>query len=35
MPLVRHLVEDRGIDAAEIAELRELIDRLEKGGRKK
>ncbi len=35
MPLVRHLVEDRGIDASEIAELRELIDRLEKGGRKK
>lgn len=34
MPLVRHLVEDRGIDAAEIAELRELIDRLEKGGKK-
>lgn len=35
MPLVRHLVEDRGIDASELAELRELIDRLEKGGQKK
>ena len=35
MPLVRHLVEDRGIDAAELAELRDLIDRLEKGGKKK
>ena len=35
MPLVRHLVEDRGIDASELAELRELIDRLEKNGKKK
>ena len=35
MPLVRHLLEDRGIDAAELAELRDLIDRLEKGGKKK
>lgn len=30
MPLVRHLVEDRGISATELAELRKLIDRLAK-----
>ncbi|WP_084417048.1 BlaI/MecI/CopY family transcriptional regulator [Mariniblastus fucicola] len=35
MPLVRHLVEDRGIDAEQLAELRELIDRLEKGDKNK
>lgn len=35
MPLVRHLVEERGIEASELAELREVIDRLEKGGQKK
>ena len=29
-PLVRHLVEDRGIGAEELAELRKLIKRLEK-----
>jgi predicted transcriptional regulator len=29
MPLVRHLIEDRGIDAADLAELRQLLDRLE------
>jgi len=29
-PLVRHLVEDRGIDSEELAELRKLIVRLEK-----
>lgn len=29
-PLVRHLVEDRGIEAEELAELRKLIIRLEK-----
>jgi predicted transcriptional regulator len=34
MPLVRHLIEDRGIDSADIAELRNLIDELEKGGSK-
>jgi BlaI family transcriptional regulator, penicillinase repressor len=30
MPLVRHLVEDRGISANDLAELRKLIDRLAK-----
>jgi len=30
MPLVRHLVEDRGISATDLAELRTLIDRLTK-----
>ena len=30
LPLVRHLIEDRGITAADIAELRALLDRLEK-----
>lgn len=30
MPLVRHLVEDRGISATDLAELRELVDRLAK-----
>ncbi|MCR9293218.1 MAG: BlaI/MecI/CopY family transcriptional regulator [bacterium] len=29
MPLVRHLIEDRGVDREKIAELRELIERLE------
>lgn len=33
MPLVRHLIEDRGIGESELAELRALIDRLEKGDR--
>lgn len=28
-PLVRHLVEDRGIDVDELSQLRDLIDRLE------
>ena len=32
MPLVRHLIEERGIEAAELAELRQLIERLEKEG---
>lgn len=32
MPLVRHLIEDRGIDKQELAELRDLIDRLEAEG---
>ena len=31
MPLVRHLIEDRGIGETELAELRELINQLEKG----
>ena len=31
LPLVKHLIEDRGISAADLAELRKLIDRLEKG----
>lgn len=30
MPLVRHLIEERGIDAAELSELRKLIDSMEK-----
>ena len=34
LPLVRHLIEERGIDEEGLAELRELIDRLEKGGKK-
>ena len=29
MPLMRHLIEDRGVDEGSLAELRELIDRLE------
>ncbi|MFN3190251.1 MAG: BlaI/MecI/CopY family transcriptional regulator [Aureliella sp.] len=29
MPLVRHLIEDRGIDAGELDELKSLIDQLE------
>jgi BlaI family transcriptional regulator, penicillinase repressor len=28
LPLVRHLIEDRGISDAEIAELRDMLDRL-------
>ena len=32
MPLVRHLIEDRGIDDQEIAELRKLIDKLDQEG---
>lgn len=31
MPLVRHLIEERGVGEKELAELRQLIDRLEKG----
>jgi predicted transcriptional regulator len=30
LPLVRHLIEDRGISQADLAELRQLIDRLER-----
>ncbi len=30
MPLVRHLIEERRIEADELAELRSLIERLEK-----
>jgi predicted transcriptional regulator len=29
LPLVRHLIEDRGISDAELAQLRQLLDRLE------
>ena len=29
MPLVRHLIEERGIEAQELAELRALVERLE------
>ncbi len=31
LPLVRHLIEERGVSDSELAELRQLIDRLEKG----
>ncbi|WP_153556512.1 BlaI/MecI/CopY family transcriptional regulator [Roseimaritima sediminicola] len=31
MPLVRHLIEDRGLQAEDLDELRELIDRMEQG----
>lgn len=34
MPLVKHLIEERGIDGDDIAELRALVERLEKKGRK-
>ena len=34
MPLMRHLIEERGISADELAELRLLIDRLENEGHK-
>ncbi|HZL89376.1 MAG TPA: BlaI/MecI/CopY family transcriptional regulator [Pirellulaceae bacterium] len=30
LPLVKHLIEDRGISADDLAELRKLIDRLER-----
>ncbi|MCU0880810.1 MAG: BlaI/MecI/CopY family transcriptional regulator [Pirellulaceae bacterium] len=33
MPLMRHLIEDRGITGEELAELRTLVDRLEQGGK--
>jgi predicted transcriptional regulator len=29
LPLFRHLIEDRGLSAAEVAELRAMLDRLE------
>jgi len=29
LPLMQHLIEDRGVSAAEISELRRLLDRLE------
>lgn len=32
LPLVEHLIEDGGIGPAEIAQLRELLDRLEEEG---
>lgn len=35
MPLMRHLIEDRGIDGKGLSELRALLDRLEKEGAKK
>lgn len=36
MPLLRHLIEERGIDAEGLAELKQLVDRLEQpdGSRK-
>jgi predicted transcriptional regulator len=33
MPLVRHLIEERGIDASDIVELRALVERLEQEAR--
>lgn len=33
MPLVRHLIEERGIDANGLAELKQLVDRLEQPAR--
>ena len=35
MPLVRHLIEERGIEAADIAELRKLVDALDNSECKK
>ncbi|MBN1589079.1 MAG: BlaI/MecI/CopY family transcriptional regulator [Pirellulales bacterium] len=32
LPLVQHLIEERGMDAMEINQLRELLDRLEEEG---
>ena len=32
LPLARHLIEERGIDENGLAELRQLIDRLEREG---
>lgn len=34
MPLMRHLIEDRGIDQSDIAELKDLINRLEREGKR-
>ncbi len=34
LPLVRHLIEERGVDESGLAELRDLINRLDKGGEK-
>ena len=33
MPLVRHLIEERGMGADDIAELRSLVEQLEQGGK--
>ena len=32
MPLVRHLIEDRGIDSEEVKELRKLLNQLDQEG---
>ncbi len=32
MPLVRHLIEERGINAEDLAELRQMIEHLDQGG---
>ncbi len=32
MPLMRHLIEERGIGEKELTELREMLDRLENQG---
>ncbi len=34
MPLVKHLIEERGIEASDISELRKLVDRLERDNTK-
>ena len=34
MPLVKHLIEERGIDSDDIAELRALVERLDHGRKK-
>ena len=34
MPLMRHLIEDRGIDEKGLSELRELLDQMEREGGK-
>lgn len=34
MPLVRHLIEERGIESEQLSELRELVDGLEKQAKK-
>lgn len=35
MPLVKHLIEERGIDSGDLAELRALVERLDSGKSKK
>ena len=35
LPLMKHLIEDRGIGEEDLEQLRELLDRLESKDRKK